>query len=150
MSKTWGALRRRLESCGDLRTRFAEAESPRFYWLSADRQTELAAFGEIAAVETRGPRRLATAARRVAELLGRVAVTGDSAPPAAGPLVVGGFGFWDSAERDRLWAGYPALRFWLPAELRTRVGGTAYQLALESVARPLAPQPTPRLTSSSS
>ena len=74
--------------------RFASAVAPRFYWRSADGRVELVASGESARIETSGERRFADAAEQAEALLARLARPSGDAPPEAGPLLVGGFGFW--------------------------------------------------------
>ena len=110
----------------DLLARLARARAAsRFYWRSADRSLELLGLGEAAAVEAAGPGRLATAAARAAELLGGIAVAG-AGPAEAGPLCVGGFGFWDEPAGESDWCGFPPLRFWVPELLFARLGDAAW------------------------
>ena len=117
---------RSLAAPADFLARLAHARAAsRFYWRSADRALELLALGEVAAVEASGPGRLQAAAARVAELLEKVWVEGDG-PASAGPLCVGGFGFWDDSAGESAWRGFPPLRFWLPALLFARVGDTVW------------------------
>jgi menaquinone-specific isochorismate synthase len=113
---------RSVSLAGDLLARLANTQSAtRFYWRSADRSLELLGFGEVAAIETSGPERLTLAAARAAELWRGLRIEGGDAPAFAGPLLVGGFGFWDDASESD-WRGYPPLRFWVPELLIARAG----------------------------
>src|SRR5262245_39269178 len=92
---TLSVTRRRAEP-RDLLAALRESESAtRFYWRSADGSVELMGLGEAATLEAAGPERLARAAARARELWAGLAVDGVETPPEAGPLLVGGFGFWD-------------------------------------------------------
>jgi len=120
-------LRREPAPAGDLCARLAQTRArTRFYWRSADGRVELLGLGEAAAVETSGLERFARAAERVAELWRSVACTGPAAPPEAGPVLLGGFAFWDEPSEAPVWRGFPPLRFWLPEVLHARVGEHAW------------------------
>jgi isochorismate synthase len=132
----------------DLLARLARARAAsRFYWRSADRSLELLGLGEAAAIEASGPGRLSAAAARAAALLEGLAVEG-AGPVEAGPLCVGGFGFWDDPAGESDWRGFPPLRFWVPELLFARVGDAAWCTvtrddASHSCAGPGASQPEP-------
>jgi isochorismate synthase len=100
----------------------AHSSATRFYWRSADRRVELLGLGEVAELETSGAERLERAAEGAQALWRGLEVAGVDAPLEAGPLLVGGFGFWDEAASDPDWCGFPALRFWVPEVLLARIG----------------------------
>jgi menaquinone-specific isochorismate synthase len=139
---------RRLPSAPtDLCARLGRTESAtRFYWRSADGRSELLGLGEVAAVEASGPERFARAEERIAELWREVEDGGVAAPPEAGPLFVGGFGFWDAPSAGGAWRGFPALRFWLPEVLYARVGDRAYKTELAAQGAAPSPRPARRRT----
>ena len=122
------AARRQLAQPADPLARLARARSAsRFYWRSADRRVELLGLGEVAAIEAAGPDRLEVAAARADALWSGLGVEGVDGPPEAGPLLVGGFGFWDDPAGDVDWRGFPALRFWVPEVLFARVGESGFR-----------------------
>jgi isochorismate synthase len=125
--------RREPVPAADLCARWGRARgTPRFYWQSADARVELLGLGEVAAVESSGPARFARAAALAAELWRAVELepASDAAPAEAGPLAVGGFGFWDEAADGATWSGFPALRFWLPEVLSARVDERSHRTSL--------------------
>jgi menaquinone-specific isochorismate synthase len=99
----------------------------RFYWRSPKNDLELLGLGEVAAIEAAGPERLLQASARAAALWRGLEVEGCAAPEPAGPLLVGGFGFWDDPSSGD-WSEFPALRFWVPELLFARVGESTYQV----------------------
>jgi isochorismate synthase len=107
--------------------RFAAAGAPCFYWRSADGSVELIGTGESARIETSGARRFADAAEQAEALFARLERAGADGPAEAGPILVGGFGFWPEAPEAPAWRGFPSLRFWLPARLLARVGERWYE-----------------------
>jgi isochorismate synthase len=89
----------------------------------------LAALGAAAVVEGRGARRFAEAAGRAREL-GRRTFAGDPAldperPPAAGPVLVGGFAFADDGGSSPEWSSLPPAALVLPEIVLARHGGEA-------------------------
>jgi isochorismate synthase len=99
----------------------------------------LAALGQAAALEARGPGRFAEVAVRAREL-GRSAVADDPAqdpkrPPAAGPVFVGGFAFAHDGGASPEWAGLPPACLVLPELALARQGGEA-RLTLSAVVQP--------------
>ncbi len=89
----------------------------------------LAGLGAAAVVEARGEGRFADAARRAREL-GRRTFAGDPAadparPPAAGPVLVGGFAFADDGGSSPEWSSLPPAALVLPEILLARHGGEA-------------------------
>jgi isochorismate synthase len=102
---------------------FARApETSRFLWLEPRNARALVALGEQAAFEASGPDRFAAAAERACEILAAVAppaapegtASATAGARAAGPLLVGGFGFADDAAPGEAWAAFPPARFALP------------------------------------
>ena len=124
---TLAAIRRAAEPRDLLAELRGAAHATRFYWRSADRRVELLGLGEVAAFETAGAERLEAAAARAEALWRELELDGVGGPPEAGPLLVGGFGFWDDAANDPEWRGFPALRFWLPELLFARVGASHFR-----------------------
>ncbi|HTO52822.1 MAG TPA: isochorismate synthase [Myxococcota bacterium] len=111
----------------------------RFYWRSPAADVELLGLGEVAAIEGAGPDRLTRAAESAAALWRGLELRGAEIPAQAGPLLVGGFGFWDEATGGTDWSDFPALRFWVPELLYARIGDRSYTTVttdLEAVERP--------------
>jgi isochorismate synthase len=134
---------------GDLLAELRRApNATRFYWRSADRQVELVGLGEVAALESAGAERLERAAARAEALWRGLAIDGVEAPPEAGPLLVGGFGFWDDATSDPDWRGFPALRFWVPEVLIARIGTSGFRTVARAAVRPDGARVTPEVTRS--
>jgi salicylate biosynthesis isochorismate synthase/menaquinone-specific isochorismate synthase len=89
----------------------------------------LAGLGAAATVSARGPRRFAEAAARC-RALARGAVTGDpgedpAAPPATGPVFVGGFAFADEGGAAPEWSSLAPARLVLPELSLARQDGEA-------------------------
>ncbi len=126
----------------DLLADLRESQSAtRFYWRSADGFVELLGLGEAAALEASGAERLARAANLARELWRGLEVDGVDAPREAGPLLVGGFGFWDEPAGEPEWLGFPPLRFWVPQVLWARVGEAAFRTEARDTRAP-AREPT--------
>jgi isochorismate synthase len=99
----------------------------------------LATLGQAATLEARGPRRFAEVAERAREL-GRTAAADDipadpDAPPAAGPVFVGGFAFADDGGATPEWAGLPPASLVLPEIALVRQKGQA-RMTLTAVVHP--------------
>ena len=99
----------------------------------------LAALGQAAVLEARGPERFAEVAAAAREL-GRNAFADDPAkdpsrPPAAGPVFVGGFAFADDGGSAPEWSGLPPACLVLPEVTCVRQGGEA-RLTLTAVVHP--------------
>jgi salicylate biosynthesis isochorismate synthase/menaquinone-specific isochorismate synthase len=99
----------------------------------------LAALGQAAVIEARGPERFAEVAVRAREL-GRSACADDPAqdpirPPAAGPVFVGGFAFAHDGGASPEWAGLPPACLVLPELALARQGGEA-RMTLNAVVQP--------------
>jgi len=99
----------------------------------------LAALGQAAVLEARGPERFAEVAAAAREL-GRNAFADDPAkdpsrPPAAGPVFVGGFAFADDGGSAPEWGGLPPACLVLPEVTCVRQGGEA-RLTLTAVVHP--------------
>src|SRR5215207_2084020 len=99
----------------------------------------LAALGQAATLEARGPGRFAEVAVRAREL-GRSALTDDPAkdpsrPPAAGPAFVGGFAFAHDGGASPEWASLPPASLVLPEICLARQGGEA-RMTLNAVVQP--------------
>jgi isochorismate synthase len=99
---------------------------PRFFWERPETESWMAAFGCARAIETSGPGRFRQAGRRARELFARLHRAGDPPPPAAGPLLVGGFAFDESDPPSDHWSGFPAGRLVLPELLFAGFGGRAW------------------------
>jgi salicylate biosynthesis isochorismate synthase/menaquinone-specific isochorismate synthase len=99
----------------------------------------LAALGQAAAIEARGPGRFAEVAARAREL-GRSAIADDPAedplrPPAAGPVFVGGFAFAHNGGASPEWSGLAPASMVLPELSLVRQGGEA-RMTLNAVVQP--------------
>ncbi|HLM10667.1 MAG TPA: isochorismate synthase [Thermoleophilaceae bacterium] len=103
--------------------RFACLEQP-------DRQGfALAALGQVAMIEASGPGRFVDVAARARDLAAR-AVADDAgadpgAPPASGPVFVGGFAFADHGGAAPEWSSLPPASLLLPEVSLARRGGVA-------------------------
>jgi isochorismate synthase len=91
----------------------------RFYWEQPASGRAVAAQGALFAIETVGRDRFAEASRLVQALFSDLHTIGDSAPAWAGPLLVGGFAFRDSAPGTTSggageWRDFPPGRLVLP------------------------------------
>ncbi|HEX8067266.1 MAG TPA: isochorismate synthase [Thermoleophilaceae bacterium] len=88
----------------------------------------LAALGSAWDVVSRGEDRFRDAARAAADLLGehREAGPDPDLPSPAGPVLVGGFGFWPDAGRSSVWSSFPPALLTLPELSLTRAGGSAH------------------------
>jgi isochorismate synthase len=99
----------------------------------------LAALGQAATIEARGPSRFAEVASRAREL-GRAAVADDPAadplrPPAAGPVFVGGFAFAHDGGSSPEWSGLPPACLVLPEIALVRQRGEA-RMTVSAVVQP--------------
>jgi salicylate biosynthesis isochorismate synthase/menaquinone-specific isochorismate synthase len=99
----------------------------------------LAALGQAATIEARGPGRFAELAARTREL-GRSAIADDPAddplrPPAAGPTFIGGFAFADDGGASPEWSSLPPASLVLPELTLARQSGQA-RLTLTAVVEP--------------
>ncbi len=91
----------------------AAREHEGFFWSRASHG--VATTGALHAIESRGPQRFADAASELQSLLSSIEERADASVEAPRPLLVGGFGFDAEPASDPIWAGFPALRFVLPA-----------------------------------
>jgi salicylate biosynthesis isochorismate synthase/menaquinone-specific isochorismate synthase len=103
----------------------------------------LAGLGAAAVVEGRGERRFAEVAGRAREL-GRRTFAGDPAkdpnrPPAAGPVLVGGFAFSDDGGSSPEWSSLPPAALVLPEFVLARHRGEARLTVCVAVEGDLAP-----------
>jgi isochorismate synthase len=99
----------------------------------------LAALGQAAVLEARGPERFAQVSARAGEL-GRAAFADDPAedprrPPASGPVFVGGFAFADDGGSAPEWSGLPPACLVLPEVALVRQDGEA-RMTLTAVVQP--------------
>jgi isochorismate synthase len=99
----------------------------------------LAALGQAAVLEARGPGRFADVSARAREL-GRSAFADDAGrdparPPAAGPVFVGGFAFAHDGGSSPEWAGLPPACLVLPEASLVRQGGEA-RMTVTAVVQP--------------
>ncbi|MCG8589970.1 MAG: isochorismate synthase [Proteobacteria bacterium] len=124
------AWRRRVAVDVDLVALFAQTPAVARAFHQSPGGSSWVASGLVAELRADGPARfrtLATGARRLFEGL---RVAGDPAPPGVGPLLVGGFGFTETAVDAGTWREFPAARFVLPEVLWTRQkNGTLLTLA---------------------
>jgi len=121
---------------------FARApDASRFLWLEPRNACALVALGEQTAFEASGPGRFAAAAERARKILAAVAApaapegtaSATAGARAAGPLLVGGFGFADDAAPGEPWAAFPPARFALPElVLRFTPAGAAATLVVRA------------------
>lgn len=102
-------------------------------WLQPEADLALVALGTAWTVEGSGPERFRDVARAWAALVADALVDGgaddgiddSTGHPPAGPLLLGGFGFWPEPTRSAAWAGFESARLSLPALLVTITpGGT--------------------------
>ena len=84
-----------------------------FFWSRASHA--VATIGALHTIESRGARRFADAASGLQWLLSSIEARADASVETPLPLLVGGFGFDAEPASDPIWAGFPALRFVLPA-----------------------------------
>jgi salicylate biosynthesis isochorismate synthase/menaquinone-specific isochorismate synthase len=84
----------------------------------------LAAVGAVAEVRSRGADRFADAAARATALLD--GAERPDLPAGAGPLLVGGFGFWDEAAASGKWSSFPPALLTLPELSLARIDGAGY------------------------
>jgi isochorismate synthase len=99
----------------------------------------IAALGQAATVEARGPERFAEVAARAREL-GRTALADDPAsdphrPPAAGPVFVGGFAFAHDGGASPEWSSLPPASLVAPELVLARQKGEA-RLTLTAAVQP--------------
>jgi isochorismate synthase len=135
------------------------ARSPareRFFWSHPDAGIERAVEGGVWSCSIRagaGGDRFEAAGTAVAELLERLEVIGDPAPPAAGPIVHAGFAFADrgAADPGGVWAAFPAAHLVLAERQIARTEAGTFECRLVRVtpeapddgwADLFAPQPT--------
>lgn len=94
-------------------------------WLQPEANLALVALGTAWTVDESGPDRFRDVARAWAALVADALVDGDaddgiddrSGGRPAGPLLLGGFGFWPEPTRSAAWAGFESARLSLPALL---------------------------------
>jgi isochorismate synthase len=110
----WVVLRAEISRC-DVLAAFEASESPeRFYWEKPAEGRSIAAFGCANAIETEGEGRFAEASDRAKHLHARLHVSGPGAPATAGPFLVGGFAFANTASTEPHWRNFPTGRLVLP------------------------------------
>jgi isochorismate synthase len=90
-------------------------DTDRFYWERPSEDVALATAGCVHEVVAQGGQRFAECATEAEDVFRRVHVHGEAAPPSAGPVLVGGFGFGDDLPVGDRWRGFPAARLVLPA-----------------------------------
>ena len=87
--------------------------------------------GVARAVEARGAGRFSDCAKQARELFASLRIVGDAAPDAAGPLLLGGFGFDDEPGTAAHWSAFPPARLVLPDLLVSRIGENAWVTAVD-------------------
>ncbi len=105
-------------------------DDDRFYWERPSEDVALATSGCVHEVVAEGAQRFSSCAEQARDLFRRVHVHGEVAPPSAGPLLVGGFGFADTRPTGDLWRGFPAARLVLPARSVSNTPNGAFVTAL--------------------
>ncbi len=95
----------------------------------------LAALGTATAIDERGPRRFARAARRWRDLAAHAACDDPGGPRGSGPVAVGGFAFADEGGGAPHWAGYEPASLHVPEVALARRGDVVH-LTLAALARP--------------
>jgi len=101
----------------------AVRESDGFFWSRASHA--FATSGALHTIESRGAQRFADAANEVQDLLSSIGGRAGAVFEAQFPLLVGGFGCDAEPAGDPIWAGFPALRFVLPARALVQRHGTS-------------------------
>lgn len=115
------------EAGGDLLATFDGFEgSERFFWEHPSTSHAMVALGAARALEVSGAGRFAEADRLARGFWRELSVTGDRAGPGAGPLLVGGFAFADSASSSSEWRSFPSGRLVLPELLLVRRAGRTW------------------------
>jgi len=115
----WVALRSEIERCDALAvfaaSPFATSHSTeRFYWERPAAGRAIVALGRAGAIEVEGARRFSEASERAASLFERLHVAGPGGSADAGPFLVGGFAFANTAPSEPHWKGFAAGRMILP------------------------------------
>ncbi len=109
----------------------AARESEGFFWSRA--RHAFATSGAIHTIESRGAQRFADASNALQDLLSSIEVRAVAFSEAQFPLLVGGFGFDAEPASDPIWAGFPALRFVLPARVLVQSAGVSTLAGVEEV-----------------
>ncbi len=134
----WVALQAEIPPC-DVLAAFATSEAQdRFYWERPVDGRSIAAFGRAGVVESEGEGRFTEASERAEHLFARLHVAGQAEPATAGPFLVGGFAFANTAPRDRHWQDFPAGRLILP-EISIAVSGGRSWCTLIRLVQPSEP-----------
>lgn len=122
----WAVLQAKIPPCDVLAAFEASESRDRFYWERPSEGRSIAAFGCAEAIEAEGEGRFATASERAERLFARLHVSGVGVPPAAGPLLVGGFAFANVASTEPHWRDFPAARLVLPEVAIAASGGKSW------------------------
>ncbi len=131
-------LRVRVPDLDPLDAFLASDDEERFFWSHPADGLERAATGEVWSLELQAGAaedRFDVAAREVGDLLERLEVIGDDAPPSAGPVVHAGFAYADRgvASEGSAWASFPAARLVLARRQITRVDDATFECRLVEV-----------------
>ena len=97
-----------------------------FVWEQPAAGVSIVGIGAARSIEVAGRSRFVRADAATRELFAGLAVRGDTAPPEAGPLLVGGFAFGHHAAPGVAWRGFPPGRLVLPRLLVVRRGDRAW------------------------
>jgi isochorismate synthase len=106
-------------------------DTDRFYWERPSEDVALATTGCVHEVVAQGSQRFADCAAEARDLFRRVHVHGEAAPPSAGPVLVGGFGFGDDLPGGDRWRGFPAARLVLPERSLSNTSESAFITVLQ-------------------
>jgi isochorismate synthase len=110
----WVAVQTEISSCDVLTVFENSGLGDRFYWERPSEGRSIAGFGCAEAIEVEGEARFADASERAERVFSRVYVAGQVAPLTAGPFLVGGFAFGNTASTQSHWRDFPAGRLALP------------------------------------
>ncbi|MCH2172840.1 isochorismate synthase [Myxococcota bacterium] len=102
-----------------------------FSWTRPADGVQLLGRGAAWVVEEHGPTRFQACAARARGVFEDLLVIGDPGPSAAGPLLLGGFGFRDQPEPSSHWSEYPPARLILPEFLVAQLEGRAYLTVIQ-------------------
>ena len=131
----WAVLQAEISPCDVLAAFEASESQDRFYWERPAEGRSITAFGCAEAIEAEGEGRFAEASERAEHLFARLHVSGQGAPATAGPFLVGGFAFANTASTEPHWRNFPTGRLVLPEVAIAVAGGRGWC----TVVRPVQP-----------
>ncbi len=95
-------------------------------WLSSDGGPQLVAIGALRSIHAAGAGRVADVARSWAALVDGAVVEGPADVRAAGPLLLGGFGFADAPATSAVWRGFETAILVVPRVSLSALDGRAW------------------------